>query len=248
MRTIKLSDYAQMRNKDHQWLIRGYVPKPAIILLTGEAKAGKTSLAIQLALALGRGDQFFGQPAVRSKALFFQCDMSEFILRNVLQDYMRCGLSLEGEVFIPHPDDMVYGINVLLPEHREYLRLLRQSCDPDVVFLDVLAELHSADEQNSIAMKEVVNALLSVFSGTTLVIVHHNRKPPQPYGPNAIRPPIDLISASRGTSYLPGRADSVWMVDATSDGTKGTLRIKGRLGPPRELALRRLPSGLWAPA
>lgn len=240
IRTVSLADYTGMANPSHHWLIPGYVPKPGLILLTGEAKAGKTTLALQLALALGQGGLFLGQRAVKSKVLFFQCDMSEFILRTVLLHYKSHGVPLDGDVFMTHPADMRYGINVLTSRDKEYLSELQKSCTPDVVFLDVLSELHSADEQNSIAMKEVVQSLVSIFANTTLVLVHHNRKPPQSYGPNGTRPSIDPISASRGTSYLPGRADTVWMVD------QDKLQIKGRLGPPCTIRLTRLASGLWA--
>lgn len=235
-----------MKGKDHDWLIKGYIPKPAVILLTGEAKAGKTTIALQLAQALGKGGMFFNQQAKKCKVLFIQCDMSEFILRTVLQTYINCGVDLTGDVFLIHPEDMQFGMNVLQPDAQEYLRQARESCNPDVVFLDVLAELHSANEQDSMAMKEVITAILKIFYGLTVVIVHHNRKPPQPYGPNGMRPTVDPISASRGTSYLPGRADSVWMVDASPNGQNGTLHIKGRLGPQQQHPLRRLPSGLWA--
>lgn len=240
VRTVSLTDYTAMKNPAHHWLIPGYVPKPGMILLIGEAKAGKTTLALQLALALGQGGKFLDKQATKNRVLFFQCDMSEFILRSVLQGYKAHGVPLDGDIFMPHPSDMHYGMNILLPEYQTYLTELRESCNPDVVFLDVLAELHSSDEQNSIAMKEVVNTLLKIFQGTTLIIVHHNRKPPQGYGPNGTRPAIDPISSSRGTSYLPGRADSVWMVD------QNKLQIKGRVSPPCTVYLQRLPSGLWA--
>ena len=237
-----LGDYAKMQSKDQHWLIPGYVPKPGVILFIAEAKAGKTTLAIQLALALGQGGEFLGQRSRKCRVLFCQYDMSEFILRTVLQHYKAQGINLEGDIFMPHPAEMHYGMNVLQPDDRAYLVALREASNPDVVILDVLAELHSADEQNSIAMKEVVNTLLNVFKGTTLIIIHHNRKPPQSYGPNGQRPPIDAVSASRGTSYLPGKADSIWMID------QGHLLIKGRLGPPKNIPLKRLPSGLWAVA
>ena len=222
-----------MPNPKHDWIIPAFVPKPGLVLLVGEPKAGKTSLAIQLALAIGQGRDFLGKPANKRRVLYIQGDTSELVWRTMLYNYRTRGVDLGGDVHVIHPQDALYGIDIMTPDGTAYVREALLNCDPDVVIVDVLREMHSADEQNSTAMKAVVNQLMALLDGRTVILLHHTRK----LDPSL---PVDPMNASRGTSYIPGRADIVWLLNQSK------LHIKGRLAPATITPLRRLPSGLWS--
>lgn len=235
VRTVSVDEYLALEQKHHDWVIPGYVPKPGLVLLIGEPKAGKTSLAIQLALTLGRGEPFLGIPTKPASVLYVQCDTSDLVWRTMLYNYKKAGVNLAGNTRFIHPADQKYGLNIMTPEVTQYFREALEHSKPSVVILDVLRELHSSDEQDSTAMKIVVNHIMGIFEGTSVIMLHHTRK----LDPTVA---VSPINASRGTSYIPGRADSIWLLH------QSRLYVTGRMAPATVRQLKRLPSGLWGVA
>ena len=95
-----------------------------------------------------------------------------------------------------------------------------------------MRELHNADEQDSTEMKAVGDILMEISRGRVLVLVHHVHK----LGEERV---TNVPNAARGSSYLPGKADAVWLLRE-----KG-LQIASRVNTPESKSFIRLPNGLF---
>lgn len=231
--TLDVNSYLGVTLPDHKWLIEGFIAKPSYVLLVGDGKSGKSTLAFQAALAVAHGVPFLGMPCTKGRVLYIQCDVSEFTWQLMLHNFQRAGEDLSGDVFFVNPAKVAHYLDVLTKQTVDYLKAIRDSCNPDMVVLDVLCELHRSDEQDSTSMRIVLNNILSVFHNVGLLIVHHSSKLNPDY-------PADPIRSSRGSSYIANRADNVALLNL------GRLATRGRFGSPLNIPLRRKASGFWA--
>lgn len=247
IRTVDLDTYVDMTRPQIEWVIKGLLPRPGIALLGGEPKeGGKSFFALQLALAIGQGEDFLGW-AVSPKphrVLYLQFDTSEFVWRDRLLGLRNAGVILAGDVQMVHPDDVPSTVNVLTFEGRTFLHEACQAYRPAVVILDVLREVHTADEDTSTEMKVVLDGIVQAVQypdepPPALVIIHHTRKldpeSTQKHG-------LQVVNAFRGSSYLTGRADTLWILH------HGLWYLKPRFNVDMELAVRRTPTGFWTRA
>ena len=233
VRSVSFSDYAALDRPELSWLIPDVIPKPSMIILLGEPFAGKSFLALQLGLSLAQGGLFMHKRCVPSRVLYLQFDPSEMVWRDRILSIQKAGVSLDGPLFMTHPDDRPRSMNILSAASQQFLAGSLEASRPDVVIIDVLRELHSCDEQDSTQMKQVGDAIMQIFHGKTLIILHHTRK-------LDAEKPIDVINSSRGSSYLTGKADATWMIH------QGKLHTVSRFSQPMTRTMTRLACGLWS--
>lgn len=232
VRSVTFDDYAKLERPSLNWLIPGVLPKPGMVLLLGEPFAGKSFLALQLGLSLAQGGTFMHKKCVQSRVLYLQFDPSEMVWRDRILSIQKAGVKLEGPLFMTHPDDSPRSMNILTSESQQFLAGSLEAARPDVVIIDVLRELHSCDEQDSTQMKAVGDAVMQIFHGYTLIILHHTRKFDS-------EKPIEVINSSRGSSYMTGKADATWLIH------KNTLHTISRFDSPKIHPMERLSCGLW---
>lgn len=233
VRTVTITDYVTLERPHLNWLIPNLLPKPGMLLLLGEPFAGKSFLALQIGLCLAQGRTFLHHPCRTSRVLYLQFDPSELVWRDRILELQKAGIDLSGPLFMVHPDDNQRNVHILAGEHQQFIRECLDSTQPDVVIVDVLREIHSCDEQDSTQMKQVGDALMQLFYGYTLILIHHTRKFDQDK-------PVEVINSSRGSSYLTGKADATWLLH------QGKLHTVSRFASPQTTTLQRLPCGLWA--
>ena len=232
VRVVPLVEYATIERPSIHWLIPDLIPKPSMLLLLGEPFAGKSFLALQLALCLAQGKPFLHRPARQSRVLYLQFDTSELVWKERLLALQKAHIDLSGPIYMVHPDDNRRNMHILLPEHQAFLRECLRAAEPDVIIIDVLREIHSVDEQDSTAMKQVGDAIMHLFHGYSVVIIHHTKKLDS-------EKPIEVINSSRGSSYMPGKADATWLLH------KNRLYTVSRFNSNMVYNLERLPCGLW---
>ena len=232
VRSVSFSEYVTIERPALNWLIPQVLPKPGLVVLIGAPFAGKSFLGLQLGLSLAQGGLFLHKRCVQSRVLYLQFDPSEMVWRDRILSIQKAGVKLDGPLFMTHPDDSPRTMNILTNESQQYLAGSLEAARPDVVILDVLRELHSSDEQDSTQMKAVGDAIMQIFHGYTVVVLHHTRKLDD-------EKPIDVINSSRGSSYLTGKADATWLLN------KGKLYTVSRFDTPRVYNLTQLPCGLW---
>jgi RecA-family ATPase len=231
-RVVPLSDYVTLERPQLNWLIPDILPKPGMVLLLGEPFAGKSFLAFQLGLMLAQGGLFLHKKCRQSRVLYLQFDPSELIWRDRILAIQHAGVNLSGPLYMVHPDDNPRSMHILSAEHQQFLQGTLTAAQPDVVIVDVLREIHSCDEQDSTQMKQVGDALMQLFHGYTLIILHHTRKFDS-------EKPIEVINSSRGSSYMTGKADATWLIHQSK------LHMVSRFASPSTHTMERLPCGLW---
>ena len=229
---ISSPSFLTLERPQLSWLVPGYVPRPGLILLIGEAKVGKSYLALQLALAVAGGGTFLQAQSQRESVLFLQFDTSELVWRQRLQALQSSGVQLPQNLYVGHPELVPSRFNLLQENCQQYLRQCITECNPGMIILDVMRELHNADEQDSTEMKAVGDILMEISRGRVLVLVHHVHK----LGEERV---TNVPNAARGSSYLPGKADAVWLLRE-----KG-LQIASRVNTPESKSFIRLPNGLF---
>jgi RecA-family ATPase len=203
-------------------------------LIAGPPKIGKSYLALQLALAVAQGRPWMGRATTQGRVLYLQLDTPHELWRERLRELAEAGEDLSGPLYFVHPADQPLVTSVLQPEGRAWLESAVREADPDLVIVDVLRELHTADEDSSTSMKTVGDALRAVFSGRSLLLLHHARKPTLEGGAD------DPVISSRGSSYLPGRMDAVWLLQ------RQQIRVVSRFDPDTTYRAERDPdTGLW---
>lgn len=239
-RVLSVSDFASTVMPDHEWLIPGYFPKPGVLMILGEPRAGKSFLALQLAFALAQGSQLLPVAKVAhikpKKVLYFYFDKTGvFVFQDRLKLLQASGVNLTGPLYVIDPRDKAPVINLLNKETYSYFNEVITNVEPDVVVFDVLREFHNADENESTEMKIVGDIIANLCCGLGIILVHHTKKLDYPGRTG----PVRNIEASRGSNYIVGKADSTWLLHG------GYLNIESNFAPEIRFKLLRQSNGFW---
>lgn len=235
MRIITFEDYVNLPRPSVHWLVDGLIPKPGIVLLVGEAKAGKSFLALDIALRVARGDKVLGQSTQKSKVLYLNLDMAEPEVRERGETLVKEGVDISApNLLVVHPEDELRPLNILQPGGYAWLAQTVKLADPALIVVDVLREVHTEEENDSTAMKRVFDGLEGAFKHRAVLYVHHTKKFPA----DMVGDP-NPVTASRGSTYLTGKAHAFWLL------YQSRLHIVTRSGESRKLHARRQVSGMW---
>ena len=233
MQFVTLDDYSNLPVTEPDWLVPQLIPKEGIILLIGPPKAGKSFLALQIARDAAQARPVLGRvPPEPVRSLYLQLDASPRMWRIVTRTLKDSGEDLSGPVYLVHPDHWT-RLNILLSPDQQRLRELIALTNAQLVIVDVFREIHTLDENDSTAMKIVGDHLCSAVQGAALLLIHHSRKIP----PDV--PDPDPMTYGRGSSYMVGKADSVWFL------YKDKLRIIPRFDEGLTYRAVREESGFW---
>lgn len=233
MRVVTFAEYPHLECAQLDWIIPDVVPKPGNITILGSPKAGKSYLSVQLALAVAKGEPFLGYPTNQHRVLYLQFDTSMAVWKKMLTDLDKKGIDLEGQVYIPHPEDLPRPFDITKPDMKDKLRKILELSEPDLVIIDVLRELHHYDENDSTGMKLVSDHVDSVFKDYAVIQLHHTRKLPDDYAGK------NVVNTARGSSYIAGKSDAFWLLHSN------TLYMVPRFAMPVTLELKRLDSGFF---
>jgi archaellum biogenesis ATPase FlaH len=235
MRVVSFEDYVKMPRPNVTWLVEGLIPKPGIVMLLGEAKAGKSFLALDIALRVARGEKVLGCASTKSKVLYLNLDMAETEVRQRGTDLIASGVDIHAPLLeLVHPEDEVRPINVLTPGGYNWLLQAVKASDAELIVVDVLREIHQEEENDSTAMKRVFDALEGAFRHRAVLYVHHTKKFPA----DMVGDP-NPVTSGRGSSYISGRVHAFWLLHNRK------LQMVSRSSETRVLNARRQPSGMW---
>jgi RecA-family ATPase len=214
---VTVDQYTDLQRPNLSWLIHGLIPRPSMMMLMGPPKVGKSWLAMDIARAVAGGKDFLGRKTIQGRVLYIQQDTSEAVWRDRLSKQINLfGISFPPDLLMVHPDDTHHPMDILKPESRMWMTKAMLEVKPALVVIDVLREIHNADENDSTGMKLVGDYLGAIFSGVALLLVHHMKKIPA-----EVSNP-DPTTYGRGSSYITGKMDGYWMLH------KGQLRIESR--------------------
>ena len=197
---VAATEYARLERPSLGYVVEDFVPRPGLTLLIGEPKAGKSYLALQIALAVCMGQPVLGAPTIQGTVLYLQFDTSEASWRRRLLKLERAGVTLPHTLYLLHPSQTPTRINILDTGFQALLTRAIMECNPSVVIVDALREIHNKKEDNSGDQKVVGEALLTITQGRATVLIHHTAK-------LSNKEEIRVVDLPRGTSYWAGRCD-----------------------------------------
>lgn len=199
----------------------------------GDPKVGKSYAAIQLALALQEGKDWLGFPVKRkARVVYVQLDTPRSLWTARLEALKISPESLDSLLLADRETLGCYPFDILNPIHHDMLRNALRPLEADCVIIDTLRETSSVGENDTDTMKSVVSSLTTATEPAALILVHHARKPSENGG--------STIHDSRGSSYLPGKMDSILRL------APKTLYFAGRAIEEGSLHLRREDNGFWS--
>ncbi len=235
MRIVSFGEFVKMPRPNTNWIVDELVPRPGMVQLIGPPKVGKSFLALDLAFKVSRGEPFMGRATKASKVLYLQLDTSEKIMRDRGLALRNSGYDIVApNLCMVHPDDTMRPVNIMFAGGHAYLHKAISTIDPALVVVDTLREIHQEDENDSTAMKIVLDALETLCIGRSVLLVHHTRKisPDEP-NPTA-------VGASRGSNYITGKVDSFWLL------YNGRLEITSRWGEPMIQTAKQGANGMFS--
>lgn len=203
------------------WLARGYLLRGSVSVLAGVGSAGKSSLCVAYAVALALGMPFgrfqpeglphgesLGAPA--RKVLLYNVedddDEQQRRLSAALRQFAAAPRDLAGRVIRSGPasigtllDRDPYTGAVLFTDAWHALEALLAQERPDLVVLDPLVELHTAEENDNTALRAVIAHLRGIARrhGCAVLLVHHARKGGEAGDMDAIRGAGSIVGAAR---------------------------------------------------
>ena len=237
-------EYAEMDRPDLDFLWAGMIPRPSIVVLEGAPKVGKSFLALQIAKAVAEGAELGGRPCKQARVLYLILE-DEITWYDRMMKLIKVGYTFPPMLFMPQPfhRDKPFVQHIVAPETQRWLSGMLREADPEMVVIDPLREIHTLDEQDSTQMKIVGDALVTIFHGRTMFVLHHTKKyEPDPENPH----PPNPILAGRGSSYLAGKASAVWQLwKARIEDRHGLLQVAPRFAEYSQINLVQQDTGLW---
>lgn len=198
------------------WIVPGYLMRGAVTLVAGMGSAGKSSLMVGWAVALAFAEPLGRfQPTAAAKVVLYNVEDDQHEQRRrlsaALRPIGRNALDLAGRIIRCGPRDIgtlierdaTTGEIHTTDAWNDLVRLIADT-RPDVVVLDPLVELHTAEENDNTALRSVIAKFraLAQQHQIAVVLVHHARK-------GSVAGDMDGV---RGAGSLVGAARSVFTV------------------------------------
>lgn len=203
-------------------------------MLYGDAKVGKSFAAIQLALSIHEGSDWFGFP-VRTKGpvAYVQLDTPRSLWAARLAAIKESGVQgIDGLALADRETLDTFPFDILDTSHSDLLTVSLRELQPVAVIIDTIREAHSGDENDSTTMRNVVSRLVAATQPAALIVVAHSRKSVGDQG-------ADLISDNRGSNYVVGRMDAIVRF------TRRNAHYTGRAIEEGTIRIHREDNGLW---
>jgi AAA domain-containing protein len=228
-----------------RYVYNSILPAGELVMVSGKKNSGKTTLGMQTAISVVRQEPLFGR-GLRTKggALFLGYEETRVEIRHKLERLCNEDTdslsSLEflhafndaGDVVIPKLDKG--GLDLV----RTKLEAGQQGKPYALCIIDHLTAAFSAQTGRDI-VREAYAQLdplrrLAIATGTTIVILHHNRKADS----------SEFLDDPAGSVGVTAGAGAIWVLrNVPSDSTHRLLHITGRRTKERRLKLKLLKSG-----
>lgn len=199
-------EYLALPRDANTWLIEPLLPAGGVGIVYGDPKVGKSFAVLQLALALLEGKDWMGFPVQKARTVYIQLDTPRSLWADRLEKLLAAGFDGIQDLLLADRETLnTWPFDILRNDHQDLLKTYLTPLKPDLVVIDTLRESHSAEENDSTAMKEVISSLVASTHPASLLLVHHSKKP-QPDREGQFVP--DLINDLRG-GYVAGAMDAI---------------------------------------
>lgn len=206
------------------YLFDDFLLRRTLIMVSAEPFTGKTMLTLSMALCLDAGRPLFGKikPIEKRKVLYIGQDAATWDYAEQTRKLL-VGLGLADGTVEALDTEAIFnqGLDILDSKFYDFLSLWRDEIGLDVLILDTLASMHSADENSNREMGFVMQVLKRCRDrlGLTVIFTHHDGKPSMAERSAVYRP--------RGASIISGSVDAHISLQSSGGGVELTLP-KGR--------------------
>jgi hypothetical protein len=214
----------------------GVIPRQGLVVLGGPPKRGKSLLALQQALARSVGAPWLGFTTTPGVTLTLQAEIPERELQTRTRVMQTAAPAVPAGLvhFVTHR-----GLRLDRRGDLRSVRTLIETLKPDLVQIDPLARFFTGDENSSRDVGRLIGSLDELIQAYAIAIelVHHTAKP-------SSDDPRSGGLRLRGSTALFAAADSVLLLDRTTDGLF-RLALELRHGAEPEPLLLRRTDALW---
>ena len=217
-----MADVLAIPDEALSFVVSRLLPRAGVSLLVAFAKAGKTTLAAVLALAVAKGVRFLGRETERGTVLYLGFEDHPVAFRDRLR---ALGATADDPIYsmtgyLPHGLDSLSWLRALVERHR-----------PVLIIADTMIRLVRLADMNDYAA--VSPALEPYFtlareSGAHLMMLHHSRKEAGDFG-------LDVL----GSQALPGGVDTVLSLKRDPNTGARFIQSENRYGQAFEPTLLR---------
>jgi hypothetical protein len=193
-RKLRLLTIDELDNlPDPAWLVQDILPEGGLAVLYGQPGAGKSFLALDLALSVAAGRAWLGRPTQRGGVAYVYAEGAAGLKKRIAAWRIRTSSGTAAFRVLPHALD-------LTEEWAELVAGLAQIASPPrLLIIDTLARCFGSGDENSTedmgAFIASLDKLRAYFPGLTILVVHHSGK--------------DDTKGARGSTALKGAADAV---------------------------------------
>ncbi len=163
----KASDFLHLPLAKVPFYIDGWLPKQGKALFYGQAKVGKSMLAMQLADCIGQGKPFLGIPTRQGSVLYIQFELGH----EALQDRMATTKRAYDNVFV----GTSFSMKLDKQSGKDQLNVALNEIKPDVCILDPMYKTMTGDENVSHDVAQVFDYLDEMAQAylTSFIVFHH---------------------------------------------------------------------------
>lgn len=230
--------YLKLERPKTPWIIQSLIPKSGMTLVHAPAKAGKSTVLMQLCSALSdpKADDYFGLPIFEhGPVCYLQLDTpSDLWAVEYVQKADDAGMDFTQTYFHDRQTmpKGLYPFNIRQPDHALWLSEWVSAAQPLVVIVDTWRSSYRGEEDKSDTVQQAASTLQSACQPAALVLIHHEKKGNSQF-------PSDPIDTPRGSTALPGFVDVLWKVTKRNgwriEGRGGECYIKTKFNPETRL-------------
>lgn len=203
-------------NKDY--IVKNIVAKEEMVLLAAQPAAGKTLLALDMAICIALGIDWHGYKTKKKKVCYILGEGRSGVIPRIQAWEKENGLTVENaDLFISNatlPVDTKEGLIEIV------LSIKETNIVPDIIIIDTYSRSLLGDENSAACAGEFVrncNEISNIFSGCAIVVIHHTGKSDK--------------TSIRGSSALTGAADKIFILNVENDKTRVLKCIKSKDDP-----------------
>ncbi len=149
------------------YYIKDWLPKQGKCLIYAPAKAGKSTLAVQIARCIGVGEPFLGIPTQQGSVLYIQCELGT----KVLQDRLNKTGQAYDNVFV----GTSFSLKLDTTSGQRQLQTALDTICPNVLIIDPLYKVISGDENESADMRKIcdfIDLTIETFECSIVIFGH----------------------------------------------------------------------------